>query len=1100
VTRASFSGGAPDPVAASSAAASAADRAAVIFLALSKAPAAERARLLDEQCGDAPDVRGEVERLLAALDYTDSLPGPASVQPSLPETDLTTRPGAQVGDFIVSRQIGSGATGVVYLAHQQHPARVVALKVLRREFVASAVQRRFEIEAELLGQLQHPGIAQVYAAHPGDASTPPYIAMELVEGPSLIDYADSNALNARERVELTARVCDAVQHAHQRGIIHRDLKPGNILVTAEGQPKVLDFGVARAVGAQVLLSTVETEAGQLLGTLAYMSPEQVAARPEAIDTRTDIHALGVILFRLLAGRLPFGHDDPPLPELARRILADDPTRLGNIDFAFRGDLEIIVARTLAKEKDRRYASAASLANDLRRYLAGQPISASADSTWYTLRRRIRRYRAALALGAIITIALAGMAWYANLQRVRVQQQLAISNLERARLVSTTGNLPIAEELAWRELFRAPDSPHAQWTLWEIYSREPSLWTMLPHDGGTFIVRFSPDERLMLTAGQLDGLIHVFDLASRRVVRTLEAKPRAGTRRAYFTPDGASIVAGGREGTLRVWDVQTGALRRELPKVVPALEDFAMAGNGAYGAVVTPDGRLRVWSLTTGQMEADFSAQAPGVMGITADPAGTLLLAAARTGVITAFDIAKRERLWQTRPHQGDALSVGISPDGQTVASGGVDALLQLLDRETGRLRRTIPTENGSVRNIVFDRSGTKVAAAGHWRTKVWDLSDLSIRPREFGGGEGTTDLDLHPGMRLLATSRAPDYVRVWDLAAEPRTDHWAAHDRTVTGVAVGAGGRAVFSGGADGRLMLWRPGQSAPGLSMPQDGRVGQIAISEDQRWIASVGQPGAAAVWDAHDGRRVAGLPEAGSSRAVAFINGDRQIVVGDLDGSLTIWDWTDGVARHARRIEPPTPPSEVLAVTSHGSRLIVAHREQLVVIRDITSGREIRRLATPASPFSLAVTPDGRQLAIGTWPGLVDIWDLDANRRLETLKGPTGIVTALDVSADGRLLALSCRDGSTRLWDITTRQWLATVATRRAGAERVQFFPDNRHLAIGYADGELEVRDLQYFFRYAAGQAAYRLQLLKTAGESAPRADEVIAWSQRFLTSGAR
>jgi WD40 repeat protein len=205
-------------------------------------------------------------------------------------------------------------------------------------------------------------------------------------------------------------------------------------------------------------------------------------------------------------------------------------------------------------------------------------------------------------------------------------------------------------------------------------------------------------------------------------------------------------------------------------------------------------------------------------------------------------------------------------------------------------------------------------------------------------------------------------------------------------------------------------------------------------------------------------------------------------------------------RRIEAPVLPNEVLAVTSHGSRLIVSHREQLVVIRDVASGREIRRLRTPASPFSLAVTPDGRLLAIGTWTGLVDIWDLDADRRLETLKGPSAIVTSLDVSADGRLLALSCRDGSTRLWDVTTRQWLATVATRRAGAERVQFFPDNRHLAIGYADGELEIRDLQYFFRYAAGQAAYRLQLLKTAGETPSRADEVIAWSQRFLISGAR
>jgi eukaryotic-like serine/threonine-protein kinase len=1110
VTSVSSSGGVPEPADAPAAAsASPADRAAAIFLALSRVPQAEHARLLDERCGGDANVRHEVERLLAALDLSISLPGAAAMRPSSRETDFTPRPGARVGDFIVSRQIGSGATGVVYLAHQQHPARVVALKVLRREYVASVVQRRFEIEAELLGQLHHPGIAQVYAAHPGDANTPPYIAMELVEGPSLIDYAGIQRLNARQRVELMALVCDAVQHAHQRGIIHRDLKPGNILVTADGQPKVLDFGVARAVGTQVLMSTVETEAGQLLGTLAYMSPEQVAAAPDAIDTRTDIHALGVILFRLLIGHLPFGHDDPPLPELARRILSDDAPRLGAIDPAFRGDLEVIVARALAKEKDRRYASAASLANDLRRYLAGQPISASADSTWYTLRRRIRRYRAALALFALVTIALGGMAWYANVQRAQAQQLLVLSNLERARLVSMTGNLPIAEELAWRELFRAPDSPHAQWTLWEIYSREPTLWTVMPHEGGTFIARFSPDERLMLTAGQLDGIIRIFDVASGRVVRSLEATPKAGTRRAYFTPDSASIVAGGRDGTLRVWDVRTGALRREIPKVVPALEDFAMAGSGTYGVIVTPQGGLQVWSLTTGQLEADLSTQAPDVLGVAADPAGTLLLAAARGGVITAFDIAKRERLWQTQPHQGDALSVALSPDGHTVASGGIDALLQLLDRETGRLRRTIPTENGTVRNIVFDRRGTKVAAAGHWRTKLWDLSDPSSPPRDLGGGEGTTDLDLHPGARLLATSRAPDHVRVWDLAADPRTDHWVAHDRAVTGLAVGAEGHAIFSAGADGRLSLWRPRaggqerQTAPSASMPLNGRAGQIAISKNERWIVTVGQAGTAAVWDARDGNRLATFPEAGpasgTSRAVTFMDNDRQIVIGDFDGSLTIWDWTGGVPQRPRLIDAPSLPNEVLAITSHGSRFIVAHREQVVVIRDVATAREIRRLRPAASPFSLAVTPDGRHLVVGTWLGFFELWDIDTGRLLETVKGPTGLATAVDISTDGRLLALSSRDGSTRLWDITTRQWLATVATRRAGAERVRFFPDNRRLAIGYADGEVEIRDLQYFFRYAAGQAAYRLQLLKAAGESPSRADEVIAWSQRFL-SGSR
>ena len=350
--------------------------------------------------------------------------------------------------------------------------------------------------------------------------------MELVNGPPVTEFADSHKLRVNDRVELTARIADAVQHAHQRGIIHRDLKPGNILVAEDGQPKILDFGVARRL-EQVSPATIATETGQLVGTLAYMSPEQIQAIPDGIDTRTDIHALGVILFRLLTGRLPFSHDDPPLPELARRIAQDDATRIGAIDPSLRGDLEIIVARALAKEKERRYSSAASFANDLRRFLAGQPISASSDSAWYVVRRQMRRYRLAFAFSAATLVIVSALAVYAFRQRSllndsnqRLEAQLATSMIERGRLLSQNGNQPVAEELVWRELFRRPDSRHAQWTLWELYSREPSAWVRIEHATGTQTVRFSPDSRWLLTSARLEYAINVLDAETGNRVHTL----------------------------------------------------------------------------------------------------------------------------------------------------------------------------------------------------------------------------------------------------------------------------------------------------------------------------------------------------------------------------------------------------------------------------------------------------------------------------------------------------------------------------------------------------------------------------------------------------
>lgn len=1072
------------------------DRASAIFLALSRVPPNQRQAVLGEQCAGDDALRRDVERLLVGLDLPESFLEPADAHP--PADHAITRPaGTSIGDFLLIRQIGSGATGIVYLAHQQHPARVVALKVLRHEFVASVVQRRFEIEAELLGHLQHPGIAQIYAAHPGDASTPPYIAMELVNGSPLTEFADSRRLSLQERVELVARACDAVQHAHQRGVIHRDLKPGNILVNEEGQPKVLDFGVARAMGAQISLTTIETQTGQLVGTLPYMSPEQVEAAPGTIDTRTDIHALGVILFRVLTGRLPFGHDDPPLPELARRIVQDDAPRLSAIDPSLRGDLDIVVSRALAKDKERRYASAAGLANDLRRYLAGQPIAASADSAWYLVRRQLGRYRLALAGSAAVAVVLATLALYANFQRVRadrvnrqLEESLSTSTIERGRLLSVTGNLPIAEELVWREFFRRPDSRHARWTLSDVYSREPSLWAQAPHEGGTLSLRFSPDNRLLLTAGQVDGFIRLIDVESGRIVRSLAATPQTGIRRAFFTPNGATVVSGSKDGTLDIWDVHTGTSRRRIPRIVPSLDDLAIAGGGAY-AVTVAGGVLQVWSLPAGQLVTDFSSVARGALVAAADPAGLLVLAASGDGTVTALDISRRTRLWQARAHTGQAISVAVASNG-LAASGGTDSLVHIWNARTGERLRTIATENGSVRNLAFDAPGTKLAAAGQWRTRLWDLEDASRPPRDFGSAEGMTDVDLRPDMRFLATCHgAWGLVRLWDLASDARADHWTGHSGLITGLAVGDAGRSIFTGGVDGVVSVWEPGQTARANALKPGGRVTGLAISSDKRWVVSVGQPGTAAIWDARDGRRVAGLDDVGWSRAVIFADSDRQLVIGEIDGTLKIWDWSNGTVSNPRRTS--SHDGEVLALASHGSRLFIAHRETLVVIRDAATGAEIRKLRPSASPFSIAVTPDGRELAAGTWPGIVDVWDVESGRRLPVLKGPTALVHGLDFSADGSLLALSSRDGSTRLWDVASRQWLATVASRKPGAERVRFLPDGRRLAIGYEDGEVEVRSLDYFFRYAAGHAEYQLRLLRKAGESFPRSDEVLSWSKQ-------
>jgi eukaryotic-like serine/threonine-protein kinase len=353
-----------------------------IFLALANVDPADRAAFLDARCGGDAALRREVEALISSLD----LPDEDFLDPErIPALDMTAvdgplQPGSHLGTFLVLHALGSGGMGVVYAAQQDRPRRTVAIKVLRRGYRHPDVLRRFENEAEVLGRLQHPGIAQVYAFSPGDRTTPAHLVMELVSGPPLTDYARAQQLSIADRVGLTIKLAAAVQHAHDRGVIHRDLKPANVLVADGGQPKVLDFGIARATGADVHRITQLTAHGQLMGTLAYMSPEQLRGRSGDVDSRSDVYALGVLLYRMLAERLPFDFADVPWPEAIQRVADTQPKPLGAVNPLLAGPLEHIVSRAMCRDVDGRYQTAAEFSADLEAFLEGRRPVAIAPST------------------------------------------------------------------------------------------------------------------------------------------------------------------------------------------------------------------------------------------------------------------------------------------------------------------------------------------------------------------------------------------------------------------------------------------------------------------------------------------------------------------------------------------------------------------------------------------------------------------------------------------------------------------------------------------------------------------------------------------------
>lgn len=409
---------------------------------------AVRAWLLSEAGTVAEPVSGDV----TLPPSSKAAPLPGSDRPAIPDLPPGHRRlvGRRLGPYTIRRLIGSGGMGQVWEARQEKPNRSIALKLIRSAIASPAALERFRFEVEVLGRLKHPGIAQIYDAGSIDldGEAVPYFAMEYVASARpLNEYARKKKLSIRARLRLFSAVCDAISHGHQRGIVHRDLKPANILVDSEGNPKIIDFGVARATDVDDRSTMAQTMAGQLIGTLQYMSPEQCAADPDDIDVRADVYSLGVILFELLADRLPYDLHRAAVAEAIRVIQEETPPRLSSFQSDISMDIEVIAGKAMEKDRVRRYRTAGELADDVRRFLADEPITARPPSMSEVLRRYARKNRpvaaAILGISAAVVIGVIGIAWFA----VEADQERFAKTEANLQLAATLERETTARELA-----------------------------------------------------------------------------------------------------------------------------------------------------------------------------------------------------------------------------------------------------------------------------------------------------------------------------------------------------------------------------------------------------------------------------------------------------------------------------------------------------------------------------------------------------------------------------------------------------------------------------------------------------------------------------